>query len=72
MLRNHQFSQRNKTTKRAVGVEAPSMAPSPTHITSLIDYPYNLTKYERENSKISILQLFSEFGGIWKYSPANN
>ena len=47
------------------------MAPSPTHITSLIDYPYNLTKYERENSKISILQLFSEFGGIWKYSPAN-
>ena len=33
----------------------------------LKDYPHNLTKYERRNSKIPIFQLFIELGGIWKY-----
>ena len=31
-------------------------------------YLYNLTKYERENSKIPIFHFFSELQGSWKYS----
>ena len=32
------------------------------------DYLYNLTKYERENSKILIFHSFSELQRSWKYS----
>ena len=43
-------------------------SPFPIHNPSQKDYPHNLTKYEKGNSKASIFQLFSELGGTWKYS----
>ena len=37
------------------------------------DIPHNLTKYEiKETSKISISQLFSELGNMWKYGLFKN
>ena len=34
----------------------------PLHITGFVDCPHNLTKYEtKQNSKIPIFQLFSEY-----------
>ena len=42
---------------------------SPTNTPCLKDCPHNLTKYEfKETSKITISQLFSQLGTIWKYS----
>ena len=43
--------------------------PSPSHIPCPKDFSHHLTKYEfKKTSKISISQLFSESGKIWKHS----
>ena len=49
-----------------------NLAPTLLHIPSLKYCPHNLTKYEaKQNSKIPIFELFSEFGEIWRYKYPN-
>ena len=44
------------------------MAPLTPHVIVLKDHPHHLSKYEGKGTKISIFELFSEFGKIWKYN----